>query len=74
MFKITNISNNPLPLTNGRIAPGETESVKAVGERERSYEKRGWLRVIEVQKESKPVPPPAPPKQMANNQEADKKS
>ena len=61
MFRITNISNNPLPLSDGtRIAPGDSRKVETVEKREKDYEKRNWLSIFEEEvKESKPAEPTA---------------
>jgi hypothetical protein len=52
MLNVTNLSNNPLLLTDDTmLAAGESRELKALGDREREYSRRGWLNVIE---ESKP--------------------
>lgn len=48
MLNVTNISNNPLQMTDETIlAAGESGKLKSLGEREQTYQSRGWLRVIE---------------------------
>lgn len=59
MVEITNISTNPLPLSDGKfLAPGDSRKVKEVGESERNYEERGWLTIIDEKKEE-PTKEPA---------------
>lgn len=49
MFQIKNLSNNPLPLGDGKLlAAGESRTVKSVGEKERGHEARGWLRIRDL--------------------------
>lgn len=53
MFNLTNTSNNPLRLSSGTyLTPGAAYRVKNVGDRERDYEARGWLSIIEDVKEA----------------------
>lgn len=55
MFEITNVSNNPLTLSDGKgLAPGDSRKFKAVGDREKKYQSRGWLTIIEEKKDEKP--------------------
>lgn len=52
MFEITNISNNPLPMSDGKnLAPGDSRKLKALGDRENKFASRGFLRVIEEKKD-----------------------
>jgi hypothetical protein len=56
MFEVTNMSNNPLQLSDGKsLAPGASRKLKTVGDRERNYGSRGWLTIIEEEKEPKPA-------------------
>lgn len=73
MFKITNISNNPLVLQTGRVAPGATVSVTSVTDRERGFEARGWLRILK-EKEVEPAKEPEPPKEPAKTPEPPKET
>ena len=51
-FNVTNLSNNPLPLSDGkRIAPGESRKLETVGDREQNYASRNWLSIVEDAKE-----------------------
>jgi hypothetical protein len=60
MFKVTNLITNPLPLSTGAsLVPKATTSMRTVGDKERSYEARGWMRIIEIPK--KPAEEPATP-------------
>lgn len=48
MLTIKNISNNPLSMDDGkRLVPGGSRTVKSLGDRERKFQERGWLSVIE---------------------------
>lgn len=52
MFVVTNLSNNPLSLSDGKlIASGESRNLKTVGESERKFETRGWLSIFEEAKD-----------------------
>jgi hypothetical protein len=52
MFELTNVSNNPLPLSDGKsLAPGDSRKMKTVGDREPDYQDRGWLQITEEKKE-----------------------
>lgn len=57
MFTVRNISNNSLPLSDKkRLASGESTRQKTIGDREKNYESRGWLSIIEdVKEEPKPA-------------------
>lgn len=56
MFIVTNISNNPLPLTDGKgLAPGDRRKLETVEKLEKNYESRGWLSIYEEKEESKPA-------------------
>jgi hypothetical protein len=60
MFKIKNLSNNPLSLTVGRIVPSGTVQRESVGDKERKYERRGWLRIFDETPAKEPASEPAP--------------
>jgi hypothetical protein len=65
MFEVTNLSKNPLPLSDrSRLAPGKTGQLKILGQRERNYETRGWVSIREVKTAAaaKPAPAKAEPK------------
>ncbi len=52
MFVVTNLSNNPLLLSDGKaIAAHDSRKVKEVSDRDRKFEARGWLSIIEEVKE-----------------------
>jgi hypothetical protein len=60
VFKVTNISTNPLRLSSGQnLASRATVDLQEVTERERGFESRNWLRIIEVKSESESKTPPA---------------
>lgn len=49
MFEVTNLSANPLQLSDRkRIAPGDTRQMKSPSDREIDYESRGWLRILDL--------------------------
>lgn len=50
MFTLTNLSNNTLTLTKGRITPGESVTRESLGEKERSHNSRGWLGITDEEK------------------------
>ena len=57
MFKITNLSANPLTLSDGKLlAPGQSRDLASTNDRDRGYERHGWLRILEVTEDA---PPPA---------------
>ncbi|HQU86356.1 MAG TPA: hypothetical protein PKY59_24720 [Pyrinomonadaceae bacterium] len=48
MFEVTNLSNNPLQLSDGKIiTPGATKKLKQINDRDQEFQRRGWLQVIE---------------------------
>jgi len=52
MFEVTNLSNNPLPLSDKKtLAPGETRKLKNITDTEAKYVSRNWLQVVELKKE-----------------------
>lgn len=52
MFEVTNLSNNPLPMSDGKsLAPGQSRKQKNISDKEAVYVSRNWLRVIEEKKE-----------------------
>lgn len=54
MFEVTNLSTNPLQLSDGkRIAPGATRQIKNPNDREVDYESRGWLRILDLKEGKK---------------------
>ena len=54
MFVVRNLSNNPLPLSDGKmLAFGRDRKLDAVGDAERKYEARGWLSIIEEKEQPK---------------------
>lgn len=54
MFSITNLSNNPLTLTDGTmLAAGASRKAKSVSDAEKNFEQRGWLSIIEEKPEEK---------------------
>lgn len=59
--QVTNLSQNPLLLSDGKmIASGDRRGLDAVSKRERDFEKRGWLQIIEDEpKEAEAIAAPA---------------
>lgn len=48
MFEVTNLSNNPLQLSDGKlITPGATKKLKQINDRDRDFQERGWLQILE---------------------------
>ncbi len=47
MYTITNLSSNALPLTEGRIAAGESVKRKTLGKKELMLQSTGWLNITE---------------------------
>lgn len=49
-FKLTNASNNPLTLSDGKILPVyANRTVEEITDRERKYQKHGWLQIEKVE-------------------------
>lgn len=64
MFKVTNISSNPLKVNNRLLEPNGTVEVSSVGDKLAGYESRGWLMIVEVKDAKKPDPQtPVEPKE-----------
>ena len=62
-FRIQNLTNNPLQMSDGRMLPpfGADKAivkVAEIGKREKDYEKRGWVATFE---EKEDVPTEVPP-------------
>ena len=52
MFEVTNLSNNPLPMSDGKsIAPGATRKQKNITDKDAIYVSRNWLQVVEIKNE-----------------------
>lgn len=48
MFEVTNLSNNPLQLSDGKfITPGQSKKLKQINDRDRDFQERGWLQILE---------------------------
>lgn len=57
MFEVTNLSNNPLQLSDGKlITPGATKKLKQINDRDKNFQKRGWLQIIEEKPAEKSQP------------------
>lgn len=56
MFVVSNVSNNPLPLSDGlRLAPGDSRKLKNLGDKEKKYESLNFLSIYE-EKRDEPKP------------------
>lgn len=48
MFKVTNVSNMPLTISDGKLlAPGETRKIAKPNDRDRGLAGKGWLMIKE---------------------------
>lgn len=59
MFTVTNLSNNPLTLSDGKVLESKaTRDVATVNDRMRGFESRRWLSIVEVPKQDPPKQDP----------------
>lgn len=60
MFTVTNLSNNPLMISDGKVLVAKaTRDVASCNERMRAFEQRGWLTIVEVPKQDPPKQDPS---------------
>lgn len=59
MFIVSNVSHNPLLLSDGTmLAAGKQRKLENVGQRDKNYQRNGWLAIIEEKEEPAAVPKP----------------
>ncbi len=58
MFIVSNVSNNPLQLSDGTmLAAGKQRKLENVEKHDKDYQTRGWLAIIEEKEETADAPP-----------------
>ena len=63
MVTITNISANPLLISDGKyLASGDSRHVETANDRDRKFQTRDWLMITDDEPAAAPAAPPAPPK------------
>lgn len=60
-FRVTNMSNNPLPVGGRMLASGESRKVNNLSEQEMDFRERRWLTAIEEEGAKTETLPPAQP-------------
>lgn len=59
MFIVSNVSHNPLLLSDGTmLAAGKQRKLENVGQRDKDYRTNGWLAIIEEKEETSATAPP----------------